>query len=112
MARVMLIFSLSSASLNVIRKNHHDASTYAKTLAFMLTQEDIIHTISKLKMMVMRNLILGWFIFINIYGTIALVNEISADYMNGSRLPWLLAIPVLVVTNLMAGRVMTKPAKK
>ena len=108
----MLSFSLYSTSLNVIRKNHYDASTYAKTLAFMLTQEDIIHTINKLKMMIMRNLILGWFIFINIYGTIALVNEISADYMNGSPLPGLIAIPVLVVTNLMAGRVMTKPARK
>ncbi|MGF6234387.1 hypothetical protein ABIE02_000492 [Leclercia sp. 1548] len=60
----------------------------------------------------MRNLILGWFIFINIYGSVALVKEISTNYMNGSHLPWLLAIPILVVTNFMAGRVMTKPARK
>lgn len=108
----MLNFSLSSASLKVILKNHYDASTCAKTLAFMLIQEDIIHTINKLRMMVMRNLILGWFTFINIYGSVALVKEISTNYMNGSHLPWLLAIPILVVTNFMAGRVMTKPARK
>ncbi|MEC3939906.1 hypothetical protein VOF76_27840, partial [Leclercia adecarboxylata] len=112
MACVMLNFSLSSASLKVILKNHYDAATCAKTLAFMLTQVDIIHTINKLRIMVMRNLILGWFIFINIYGSVALVKEISTNYMNGSHLPWLLAIPILVVTNFMAGRVMTKPARK
>lgn len=59
--------------------------------------------------MVMRNLIVAWFIFINIYGSVALVNEISSKYMDGSHLPWLLAIPVLVITNFMAGRVMKKP---
>ena len=58
--------------------------------------------------MVMRNLLLAWFIFINTYGCIALVNEISSRYMDGSRLPGLLAIPVLVFTNYMAGRMMKK----
>ena len=91
-----------------MEKNRASRPVLAFKFAFVIKQMDIIHTINGLRMIVMRNLVLAWFIFINIYGSISLVNVVSTSYMDGSRLPWLLAIPILCLTNFIAGRMMTK----
>jgi hypothetical protein len=60
----------------------------------------------------MRTFVIPWFIFINVYGCIALANQISDEWLNGSKLPMYIAIPILFVTNLMAGKLLKKPSSK
>lgn len=59
----------------------------------------------------MKALVLPWFIFINTYSCISLANDISTNYLDGSRLPMLIAIPLLAYTNFIAGK-MIKQAKQ
>ncbi len=60
----------------------------------------------------MRTFVIPWFIFINTYGCVALANQISNQYLCDSKLPMLIAIPVLIVTNVMAGRSLKQPSQK
>lgn len=57
----------------------------------------------------MRMFVLPWFIFINTYGCIALPNQLSESWFNGSKIPMFVIIPILFVTNLMAGLSLKKP---
>lgn len=49
-----------------------------------------------------------WLMFINVYGCIALANQISTEWLDGSDIPRFIAIPVLIVTNFMAGKYLKK----
>jgi len=59
-------------------------------------------------MIAVRIFIMPWFMFINVYGCIALANQISTEWLDGSDIPRFIAIPVLIVTNFMAGKYLKK----
>jgi hypothetical protein len=55
-----------------------------------------------------RLFVIPWFMFINTYGCIALANQISCEWLDGSDLPRWVALTILVVTNFMAGKSLKK----
>lgn len=56
----------------------------------------------------MRIFVFTWLIFINTYGCMSLANQISDEWLTGSDLPMLIAIPVLILTNFVTARTLQK----
>ena len=59
----------------------------------------------------MKALVLPWFMFINTYGCISLTNDVSTNYLDGSKFPMLIALPLLIYTNFVAGKALKKAKK-